>query len=302
MRTLCFHHDDEDGRASAAIVRHALGAGVILVEVDYDDRAVPWHLVAQAEHILVVDFSFPLEEMQRMAQGRRFTWIDHHQSALTVLGEAAAAWEGSRDLAEAACVLTWRHFFPDRPMPYAITLIGDRDIWRWAEADTGAFTEELHVRDTRPDNDALWQPLLAGDAAMLDEIIRSGQRLRQLNLAHIRHLVASSAFPVLFEGLRTLVVNAPGNGDLGQHGRDLGFEIVYCYWDRMQRGILTTQVSLFSRREDVSLIARRYGGGGHVNAAGFSFPRAATPFPPDARVTWLDETLPDPTPQEENAS
>jgi len=34
------------------------------------------------------------------------------------------------------------------------------------------------------------------------------------------------------------------------------------------------------------VIAGRYGGGGHAGAAGFSFPRAVTPFPPEAEVKW----------------
>jgi len=37
---------------------------------------------------------------------------------------------------------------------------------------------------------------------------------------------------------------------------------------------------------DVSVIAKRYGGGGHAGAAGFSFLRGATPFPPSSQVEW----------------
>jgi oligoribonuclease NrnB/cAMP/cGMP phosphodiesterase (DHH superfamily) len=285
--TICFHHNDEDGRASGAIVRYALGRNVQLFDADYDDRTIPWDLISNTSRIIVVDFSFPRQDMQRMAAGREFIWIDHHKSALTELSDAAKDWPGIRDLSEAACVLTWNYFFPGRPVPRAIILIGDRDIWRWAEEDTGAFGEGLHVRDTRADNDALWVPLLEEHPAMMKKIVNEGRRLREIRLAEIEEMLEQRGFEVEFEGHRTLVINASGNGDLGQRGRDLGYELIYCYEDQMQGNKLTTNVTLFSRQADVSAIARRYGGGGHANAAGFSFPRRTTPFPAKADVKWI---------------
>jgi nanoRNase/pAp phosphatase (c-di-AMP/oligoRNAs hydrolase) len=61
---------------------------------------------------------------------------------------------------------------------------------------------------------------------------------------------------------------------------------VYTYADEMQVGGLTTVVTLYSDQVDVSVIATRYGGGGHAGAAGFSFLRGATPFPPGSQVEW----------------
>jgi oligoribonuclease NrnB/cAMP/cGMP phosphodiesterase (DHH superfamily) len=288
-RTVCFYHNDADGHASGAIVRYALGRDIQLFEMDYDARTIPWGDIANAGRVVVVDFSFPLQDMQTMAAGREFIWIDHHKSALTELEEVSKAWPGLRDLSEAACVLTWKYFFPNKPVPRAITLIGDRDIWRWAEADTGAFTEGLHVRDTSVEHDDLWVPILEDDPSLMKKILNEGQRLREIRLAQIKRLVEWRGFEVQFEGHQTLAINTHGNGDLGQHGRDLGYEIVYCYEDQMQRDILTTVVTLFSRQVDVSVIARRYGGGGHAGAAGFSFPRGSTPFPPEAEVKWLPQ-------------
>ena len=283
---ICFHHNDADGRASGAIARYALGRALVLIESDYDEQPIPWGQVATTDQVYVLDFSFNIADMQKLAAGRSLTWIDHHKSALVELNDAAVNWQGIRDLSEAACVLTWRYFFPTRPVPKAITLIGDRDIWRWAEADTGAFTEGLHVQDTHADNDNLWVPLLEADPEILQSITVEGRRLREIRLADINKQIERLGFEVQFEGHRTLVINAPGNGDLGQRGRDLGFEIVYCYEDRLQLGKLTTSVTLFSREADVSVIARRYGGGGHAQAAGFSFSRGITPFPPGADVKW----------------
>lgn len=291
--TICFHHNDEDGRASGAIVRYALGKEVHLVEVDYDDLTIPWPLVEKASKVIVVDFSFPPQEMQKLATGREFIWIDHHISAIKEMEKASAQWAGIRDINEAACVLTWKFFFPTRAVPRAIVLVGDRDIWRWAEKDTGAFGEGLYVRDTRAENDSLWQPLLENDPKVLNEILKEGARLREIRLDEINALVERRGFEVKFFGERTLAINAPGNGDLGQRGRDLGYEIVYCYEDQMQQGVLSTNVTLFSKEVDVSVIAKKFGGGGHAHAAGFSFKRSSSPFPPEADVQWLQKNISD---------
>ncbi len=180
MNTLCLHHNDADGRACGAIIRRALGTDVSLYEMDYGD-SLPLDLVVVADHILIVDFSLPKEEMVKLAAYHQITWIDHHKSAIDEMDGTADGWAGVRDTSEAACVLTWRYFFPNQPVPKAITLIGDRDIWRWAEQDTGAFNEGLYQHYTRPNNDDLWSPLLDDDPKQLARMIELGGTIREVS-------------------------------------------------------------------------------------------------------------------------
>jgi uncharacterized protein len=285
-KSICFHHNDPDGQASGAIVRYALGNSVTLIESDYGGTPIPWDLVERAEQIIVTDFSFPAADMQRLAEGRELVWIDHHKSAIAEFSDIADDWPGIRDISEAACVLTWKYFFPERPVPRAIVLIGDRDIWRWAEKDTGPFNESLYNQDHKADNAAFWKPLFEDDQAVLAKMIEEGAWLREINLRNVDQMMAARSFEVRFEGYSTLAVNANGNGDVGNYGRERGYEIIYCYIDQMQNDVLTTNVTLFSAKVDVSVIAHRYGGGGHAGAAGFSFPRGDTPFPPESEVQW----------------
>ena len=286
--TLCLYHNDADGRASAAIVRRSLGNEVLLYEINYGNP-IPWDKIESVERVVIVDFSLPSEEMQRIADTKELIWIDHHQSALDELGAISMEWKGNRDTSEAACVLTWRYFYPMDEVPRAVVLIGDRDIWRWEESDTGAFNEGLFQRYSQPDNDKLWIPLLDGDKQALQEIIAQGQVLLEARMRRIKGEVDHYGYPVVFEGIRTLALNRRGNGDLGARIREEGYALAYCYVDKVQNGEIKTFVSLYSAEVDVSKIASRFGGGGHRGASGFSFKRGESPFPPGTDVRLLED-------------
>ena len=282
-QTICLHHNDTDGRAAAAIVRKALGPEVWLCEMDYGD-SLPLERILSADHIILVDFSLSKEEMFQLASYHQFTWIDHHKSAIEDLADVSQDWAGTRDTSEAACVLTWHYFFPRLPVPYSIKLIGDRDIWRWAEQDTGAFNEGLYQLDTRPLNDSLWKPLLEDDHEILEQIIRQGNVLRTARIKEIRRIVHGRGFAASIEGHHALVINQRGSGDFGQQIREMGYEMAYCYIDYYHQGELTTFVTLYSAQVDVAILAQRFGGGGHEGAAGFHFRRGESPFPPGLNV------------------
>ena len=100
-KSICFHHNDPDGHASGAIVKYVLGDSVALIESEYDSMPIPWDQVEQAEQVIVTDFSFSVDEMKRLADGRELIWIDHHKSAMAELAEIADNWPGIRDISEA---------------------------------------------------------------------------------------------------------------------------------------------------------------------------------------------------------
>lgn len=277
--TICLYHDDPDGCCAAAIVRRALGTEVVLHPLEIGDP-IPWGRIETSHQVVLVDYSLALEDMQRLRAGRALVWVDHHKTSLARLAEAMAAVPGERSLEAAACVLTWQTFFPDEPVPQAVTLIGDRDIWRMAHAETRAFSEGLFQEDISPENDRLWKPLLDGDQAFGWQLIEQGQVLYAARLKSIRDVVGHYGFETMFEGHKTLVVNHRGNGDMGEHIRQIGYELAYCYVEVVRDGRLQTVVTLYSDQIDVSEIARKFGGGGHRGAAGFQFIRSDRPFPP----------------------
>jgi len=281
---LCLHHNDADGRASAAIVRRAFGRDTILHEMNYGDP-IPWELISNADRVVMVDFSLSRPDMLQIARKKSFIWIDHHISAIKELSGVSEDWEGIRDARDAACVLTWRYFFPDQVVPHPIVLIGDRDAWHWQEAETGAFDEGLYQQDTNPYNDDLWNPLLDNDAQFIGQLVARGKVLREARLHNIQRQVDNYGYAVNFEGFRAMAINIRGNGDIGSYIQQLGYQLAYCYIDNCQNGNLMTFVGLYSSDVDVSEIAKKFGGGGHRGASGFSFQRSCSPFPEEACVS-----------------
>jgi oligoribonuclease NrnB/cAMP/cGMP phosphodiesterase (DHH superfamily) len=256
--------------------------------MNYGDP-IPWDQIHAVEDVIIVDFSLPHEDMLRLSKEKSLTWIDHHKSAIEELSALASSLPGIRDTREAASVLTWRHFHPETEVPHAIVLIGDRDIWRWAEADTGPFNEGLFNEDNRPQNDALWEPLLANDKTALKSLTDKGRVLHENHLLRIKRTINRYGYRINFEGYKTLAINNRGSGEMGQFIREKGYQIAYCYVERMQNGNLTTFVTLYSDEVDVSQIAKKFNGGGHPGAAGFSFTRESAPFPKNAKITLQDE-------------
>lgn len=277
-RPLCLYHDDPDGRCAAAIVRRAIGPRTSTHALEIGDP-VPWGKVEGSDLVVLVDYSLPLSDMQRMQASGGFIWVDHHKSALEKLGEAMEAVPGERSLEAAGCELTWRTFFPDQELPKAVALIGDRDIWRMALADTRAFGEGIYQENMDPDNDELWEPLLDDDQSLVEELTERGRLLYQVRLAGIADKVERYGFDTTFEGYRTRAINDRGSGDMGEHIRNQGYDLGYCYVEAVRDGELLTIVTLYSDTVDVSKIAIKHGGGGHKGAAGFQFKRVDRPFP-----------------------
>jgi nanoRNase/pAp phosphatase (c-di-AMP/oligoRNAs hydrolase) len=144
----------------------------------------------------------------------------------------------------------------------------DRDLWRHALP----YTEEVNaaLRSMPLDFD-VWDQLALREPA---ELVQEGQAIRRLEKQIVEQHVRQAA-EVRLVGHQVYMVNATVlfseiAGRLAQ-GRAFGV----CYFDRSDG---KRQWSLRSDEQgvDVSKIARKFGGGGHRNAAGFETDPAAS--------------------------
>lgn len=198
--------------------------------------------------------------------------------------------------------LAWEYFHPDTPPPLAICHIEDLDLWRFALPGTRAFCRALRLM---PFDLPAWDSVIkaADDAssARYKEMLASGTAIETFFQREIERLAQGStcrparlrgepvdALQAVRHGQETLTAgdrswlavnglavnaNALFASELGTLLAERGatFGLV---WQLSGNGDI--KVSLRSKGDalDVSVVAARYGGGGHPNAAGFRLPAA----------------------------
>ena len=156
MKTVCIYHSiDLDGWMSAAIVKHwfllqnvnglsnyfvfnrdltnnpygNLSAETLdMIGYNYGD---PIPDLSKYDKVIMCDVSFPKEEMSRLWHNLdlELIWIDHHISAINDNRDLVWLHKGLQDTNFAASELTWKYFFPNKPMPEIVRLLGRYDCF-----------------------------------------------------------------------------------------------------------------------------------------------------------------------------
>ena len=281
MTTLCIYHGGcDDGFGSAWIVRKALGNEIEFHPGVYG-KAPP---EVKGKDVMLVDFSYKrpvLDEIFRSAQSVLI--LDHHKTAAEdLIGIRAPFGPGWKrhldnvyqdtcencpqpyalfDMERSGAGIAWDFFFPDRPRPTFVNYLEDRDLWRKILPGGDEFTIALR---SYPQDFDLWEKL----ADDVDGLIRQGTTIQRYYRLRVEEL-KRSAYAARLGQDRCRISNAPYFAASEVAG-ELADEEVFgaCYFEAEQGRF---QYSLRSRGDlDVSAIAKRYGGGGHKNAAGFT--------------------------------
>lgn len=271
----CFYHADMDGKCAAAIVYQYFMGGnfacnIECIPLNYKDD-FPFEKVDNSETVYIVDFSLQKDgDMEKLMEiTRRIVWIDHHKTAI----EKHKKFEvlpGVRTNGVSGCELTWVHFY-GTDVPEIVRMIGSYDVWDFKVygKSLDLLQAGLKLQDTNPTS-AFWKTLLApGFEAQgnIAQIIENGKIALAYRNAYYKELVESWSFKVRWGDLRAICCNA------GLVSSQL-FDSITDDYDILITFIFDGgryTVSLYSKDEkiDVSLIAKKYGGGGHAMAAGF---------------------------------
>jgi len=290
----CFYHSaDLDGQCSGAIIKYTQ-PDCEMIAIDYG-QPFPWELITDPNEVIwMIDFCLqPFSDMVKLDGLCRLYWIDHHKSAIEEYHRFArenGVFKPDRAHVElrtdyAACELTWMTQVPSRKMPEAVHLLGRYDIWKDQETP-GALQFQYGMRlqpDTRPES-YIWRELFASGTLPEDlrtynkvlEIKRKGATCLSYERQQNEKFIQAYGFDVEFEGLKCVAANRGMSNSLL-------FESVWNHekYDAMlmfawKDGQYT--VSLYSDKPgiDVSVVAKKYGGGGHVGSSGFQC--ATLPF------------------------
>lgn len=232
--------------------------------------------ILTGKDVYVVDYSFSLEEMQAYeAVAKTFVVIDHHLSAEK---DVKSLKNFIFDNAHSGSYLAWEYFFPEKEVPQLIRYISDADTWAhclpdWKEIESFIYSNgEEHFSFEHFEK--LHEQLETEDGYERAKTI--GATYASAHAAKVT-MYADMAELVTFEGHSIYAVNAPREvrSELGHllAKKTNSFGLLFTY----EKGFW--KCSLRSVEDfDVSVIAQKYGGGGHKNAAAFMV-KADFPLP-----------------------
>ena len=219
------------------------------------------------KEIYFIDFTYSAEITKKfIAENKKVIIIDHH---ITAKETSELVSDKLFDINHSGAVLAWNYFFPDQTAPKLIQHIEDADLWKFNLENTRAVTAFLELYDF---DFKLWSEFVSGmeDLEKRKKYIEEGSVVLRYEAALLKDAVENRSELVEFEGYKILAINYPNflASDLG-HAFVKKNPPMGIIWSE-KKGFIT--VSLRSDGiVDVSVIAQKYGGGGHKSAAGFSF-------------------------------
>jgi oligoribonuclease NrnB/cAMP/cGMP phosphodiesterase (DHH superfamily) len=265
---LCIHHNDLDGRCSAAIVAKKFKKeNLRFLEMDYKDEFNPDAHVHEIEKVIIVDFSLQPETMERLLKfTEEVIWIDHHKTAERYPYQHLEGLRDFSDKGNSGCELAWKYFFPDELMPDAVRLIGDYDKWALNyDPECFQYYEGMKLRQgTGIPSSCEWEILLQNNL-YTPLILNDGKVAIEYRDAYCSGLLKSYGYETEIDGVRAYACNQYMFGSKGFGEKFDEYPLCLAYIHDGNKFI----VSLYSTTVDVSEIAKNYGGGGHKGAAGF---------------------------------
>ncbi|HVZ11023.1 MAG TPA: phosphohydrolase [Candidatus Paceibacterota bacterium] len=280
-KTVVFYHAQcLDGFSAAWAAWKKFGSAADYIPLSY---GLPIPIEPAGADVIFVDF-LPKEEAVLNAIVRNnasVIAIDHHK---TNAEKIKAVPTHSFDLAKSGAVLAWEFFHPGEPVPRLLRHVQDMDIWQWKLENSEQIVSYLDLVPMTFEN---WSDLvdrIENDSAR-SEIIAQGALLLKYQDKLIDEIIKHNVQPVEFEGYRTSAVNS------SVFSSHIGARLsrakppIAIIWQ--QRSGITT-VSLRSDGSvDCGALAAKYGGGGHVGAAGFELAFSA---PVPWKIIKTDET------------
>lgn len=267
---MCIYHGNcLDGFGAAWAVRHALGEEVEFFKGIH--QQLPPDVAGR--EVLLVDFSYQKAVLESMLQtATSITILDHHISAEEDLADLLTSGKikGLFDMNQSGAMLAWHWFHPEQQPPALISHIQDRDLWLFKLEGTRDINAAL---SSYPFDFAVWDKLMANNDDELAALKRDGEAIERNLQKEVKQLIDSGVRRMVIAGYDVPVLNASSAyvSDAGNI-MSAGEAFAACYWDHPDG----RSFSLRSRDDadgkgiNVADVAKKYGGGGHRNAAGFT--------------------------------
>ena len=286
-----FHRTDFDGKCAGAIVKHRF-PDCEMYGIDYADE---FDFNRTTGHdVIMVDFSLENENQTRILAltSRNLTWIDHHKTSLgieekfdlkNVPGIRQVSTNPKDPKGEnssnriSGCELTWKYFFPDRLLPYTVHLLGRYDIWDksnlmiWNQ-EILPFQYGMRLKHAEPDDQEFWKPHFTTDetSLLIHDTIKEGKAALAYDENLSERISKGLWFPIEFEGFKFQAINrSHANSHSAKsiwNPEEYDAIMYFC------RGPNVWRITMFTDKQGIDLtpVAKKFGGGGHSQACGFT--------------------------------
>lgn len=288
-----FYHMDNDGKCAGFWVYQIVKPdqyGKECVPINYD-IPFPFEKINPNEKVYIVDYSIFPEEMDKLlAITPNVTWIDHHKTAIERYKDYDKEIRGIRYDGIAGCMLTYCYltFMTDSGdgninsfelnmteyAPMFTKLIADYDVWTFKYGDqTREFEKGFSLYPHEP-TDRIWIDLFdqfcfadgeLGKNSLTRKIAEDGRLLIKYRKSLMTTYCKAKGFEAMLNGHKCFAVNMAMMSsddfiidDPDKYDLFVGFSFNGKTWN----------YSLRSTKIDCSEIAKKYGGGGHIGAAG----------------------------------
>ncbi len=259
-KTLVIYHGDCIDGFTAAWVASKKFDSPIFKPAKYGEDA-PMQLIDDKTDVYILDFSYARDVLIDIESRSSSTLVlDHHKTAEENLHGLDFC---EFDMNRSGAGMTWdRLTRKPRERPWLVNYVQDRDLWRFELPDSKAINAYIGATEQTFNS---WGALAK---EKVRNVKQGGYAILKYIEQYVYEIIGSLTRWVEFERHKVPVVNAPFKG-ISEVLGFLASEAVFAMgWWQESSGQF--QYSLRSRGDfDVSEIARKYGGGGHKNAAGF---------------------------------
>lgn len=269
---ILYHGHCPDGFASAYVAWKKFGDTASYVPVHHD---LPAPSGLEHRDIYIIDFSYPKEvllDIERKATS--LVVLDHHKTAEDNV-KAVKIHRFAKD--QSGCGLAWDYLFPNTQTPKLISYVQEGDLNKSGLPHTHEILKVIYASPFTFEAFAKLESDLE-DTALFQKYIEIGTYYSNY-FKRTAEILAEDAELVTFEGHDVYAVNVPRifKHEVAQllwrkHGHP--FAIVWYETVDGMKSVSMRSDNIF----DVSDVAKKYGGGGHLGAAAFRV-KASDPLP-----------------------
>ena len=260
VNVVIYHADCTDGFGSAYSAWKFLGNRAEYYACKHGSKPPD----VKGKNVVILDFSFDNKTTKKLIKdANNLLVIDHHKSAMVELHDISNT---IFDMNKSGATLAWEFFHPGKEAPKFIQYITDRDLWKWELPYSKEFSAAFDMVPFDFEEFERFE-----DDSVFDDAVKRGSYILAYSKTVVKK-VCEKASARKIDGKDVLVVNSSHwMSEIGARlAPDCDFAVIW-YYDHNDKRI---KVSLraFHDRIDVSEVSKKYKGGGHKKAAGFTLP------------------------------